>query len=127
MKKNLFYHIVSEMLQFLIIIAAFIILMSIAGGGSPLVILLIIIAVVLYFLPAIIAKVRNHSNVMAVFILNLFLGWTFLGWIAALVWAFTTDTKEAIRDALYEYKELERLEKRKKELEMDLKSQKRKG
>jgi hypothetical protein len=26
---------------------------------------------------------------MAIFLLNLLLGWTALGWIAALVWSFT--------------------------------------
>ena len=106
------------MSSFVIMIVAFIILMMMVSG-SPLVVLLTIAGIALYFLPAIIAKVRNHSNVLAVFILNLFLGWTFLGWIAALVWAFA-DTKNAVREALYEYKELEKLEKRKKELEREL-------
>ena len=52
------------------------------------------VLVVLYFLPAIIASKRNHSNVASISILNLFLGWTFLGWIGALVWAFSDNTRE---------------------------------
>lgn len=44
----------------------------------------------LYFLPAIIASARVHHNRLAIWVLNLLLGWTALGWIAALVWAFTS-------------------------------------
>jgi|KBSSwiStaDraftv2_1062776.scaffolds.fasta_scaffold924218_1 hypothetical protein len=46
-------------------------------------------AVVLWltFLPAFIASWREHPNCGAIFLLTLFLGWTLLGWVAALVWA----------------------------------------
>lgn len=40
-----------------------------------------------YFLPFLIALLRGHRNVFGVFVLNLFLGWTMLGWIAALAWS----------------------------------------
>ena len=43
----------------------------------------------LYFIPAIVAESRKHRNKSAILILNLLLGWTFLGWVIALVWAFT--------------------------------------
>jgi len=46
---------------------------------------------VLYFLPAIIAAVRGKRDTLAIFLLNLFLGWTFVGWIVALVWAVKAD------------------------------------
>ena len=42
---------------------------------------------VVYFLPSLVAWVRGHHAVLAVFLTNLFLGWTFLGWVAALVWS----------------------------------------
>jgi hypothetical protein len=53
-----------------------------------------------YFLPFIIAMARDHRQKLAIFVLNLLLGWTVLGWIGALVWACTSDvkTKEARRD-----------------------------
>ena len=41
-----------------------------------------------YFLPAIVAGLRRHYNAGAILCLNLFLGWTMLGWVVALVWAF---------------------------------------
>jgi hypothetical protein len=48
-----------------------------------------IVALLLYFLPALIAMNRRHQNAMAIFLLNLLLGWTALGWIVALIWSFT--------------------------------------
>ena len=36
-----------------------------------------------------IAGARRHHQTGAILVLNLLLGWTLLGWIAALVWAFT--------------------------------------
>lgn len=39
-----------------------------------------------YFLPIIVAG-RQHPNAAGIFVLNLFAGWTFIGWIVALVWA----------------------------------------
>jgi Superinfection immunity protein len=47
------------------------------------------IAMAIYFLPAIVAGFRKHHNAAAILILNFFLGWTGLGWIAALVWSST--------------------------------------
>jgi hypothetical protein len=41
----------------------------------------------LYFLPALIAGGRNLHERTAITLLNLFLGWTFIGWIIALIWA----------------------------------------
>lgn len=44
----------------------------------------------LYFLPGIIGR-KKRSN-FAIFVLNLLLGWTVVGWIAALIWAVRADT-----------------------------------
>ena len=35
----------------------------------------------LYFLPSIIALVRSKRDVVAIILLNFFLGWTAIGWI----------------------------------------------
>jgi hypothetical protein len=43
-----------------------------------------------YFSPAIIGRHKRNSS--AILVLNLFLGWTFIGWVLALVWAYTVDT-----------------------------------
>ncbi|MDP2749744.1 MAG: superinfection immunity protein [Nanoarchaeota archaeon] len=44
----------------------------------------------IYFFPWKVAKNRNHKQKEAIFVLNLCLGWTFLGWVIALVWANTS-------------------------------------
>lgn len=43
----------------------------------------------IYFAPTIVAAYAKHRNGTAIFVLNLFAGWTFVGWLVALVWAFT--------------------------------------
>ena len=53
-------------------------------------IVLFIVILVFYFLPSIIASASDRPNAGAIIALNLFLGWTFLGWVIALVWALTT-------------------------------------
>ena len=45
-------------------------------------------AVAVYLAPAAIAWFRFHSHAAAIAALNVFLGWTLLGWVVALVWAF---------------------------------------
>lgn len=42
-----------------------------------------------YSLPTIIAFARGHHNALAIAVLNLFLGWTVIGWFAALIWSAT--------------------------------------
>ena len=44
-----------------------------------------------YLLPWIVALLRKKRNATPILIVNLAFGWTFLGWIVALVWAFTVD------------------------------------
>ena len=53
------------------------------GRGGALVLL------ALYFASTIVAAVRKHHNAVAIWALNLLLGWTVIGWIAVLVWALT--------------------------------------
>jgi len=50
-------------------------------------ILFILLMIGLYFLPGLVATMRDQRNANAIFVLNLFLGWTVLGWVIALVWA----------------------------------------
>ena len=55
----------------------------------------LIILLVLYFLPAIVAELRGHRNMMAIWIINIFLGWTGIGWVIALVMAVWRDRRVA--------------------------------
>ncbi|MEN9945340.1 MAG: hypothetical protein RLY18_1298 [Pseudomonadota bacterium] len=49
--------------------------------------ILITLLSLFYFLPVAIAFYRKRTNTGAIFALNLFLGWSFIGWVIALVWA----------------------------------------
>jgi hypothetical protein len=48
-----------------------------------------LIGLAFYFLPTILASQRGHHNVLGVFLLNFFLGWSVIAWIIALVWALS--------------------------------------
>jgi hypothetical protein len=50
----------------------------------------------LYFIPAFVAGCRGHRNTGAIVALNLLLGWTIIGWIGALVWACTDNTRQEL-------------------------------
>ena len=50
-----------------------------------------------YFLPTIIAFARSKRDAMSIFLLNLFLGWTLIGWVVALVWAAKHDVPVVAR------------------------------
>jgi hypothetical protein len=57
------------------------------GFGIILFLVIAAMGLGLYFLPTIIAFARHHRNAVAIFLLNLLAGWTFLGWVGALVWS----------------------------------------
>ena len=48
-------------------------------------IIMILIFAIIYFIPSIIGWNTKHLG--GIFVINLFLGWTILGWIIALAWA----------------------------------------
>jgi len=50
-----------------------------------------LVSLFLYFLPAFLA--RNKPNFTSILILNILAGWTFVGWIIALVWALSSDSQ----------------------------------
>lgn len=54
-----------------------------------------IAALAVYFLPWIIAACRQHPQRLAIVLINVFLGWTLIGWLVALVWAFISNRTDA--------------------------------
>jgi hypothetical protein len=52
---------------------------------------------VMYFLPSIVALGRSKRDITGIVLLNFFLGWTMIGWVVALVWAFKTDVPVVVR------------------------------
>ena len=62
------------------------------AGGAIGVLFFIVLGAAFYFLPTIAAFVKGTPNKMSILIINLFLGWTFVGWIVALAMAFRDNT-----------------------------------
>lgn len=61
-----------------------------AGGGillSVIWIVAVVVGLAGYFIPVIVAYARNHRQILPIFMLNFFAGWTVAGWVGALVWA----------------------------------------
>lgn len=52
------------------------------------------IIIVGYFLPTVIALFRKSPNRTAIGVLNLFLGWTLIGWVVALMMSVWGAEKE---------------------------------
>lgn len=86
-----------------------------SDGSSPIAgFILLAIAFIAYFLPTFIASRRDHPNGTSIFLLNLFLGWTFIGWLAALIWsasAINRPTKQAVVVATPPEDKYQKLEK----------------
>ena len=57
------------------------------------VIIFILIIGCIYFVPSFVAYANKKENAGAITILNVFLGWTLIGWVVALVWACCKDRK----------------------------------
>lgn len=65
--------------------------------GNSFQIFLLIGIIFVYFAPTMMADKHNRGSV---FMLNLFLGWTFIGWVIALVMAFKKDPSESLQKAI---------------------------
>jgi Superinfection immunity protein len=52
-----------------------------------------LIGVAVYFLPSLVAAARQTHNATGIFLLNLFLGWTGIGWIIALLLAICSSPR----------------------------------
>ncbi|MGY6533304.1 superinfection immunity protein [Glycocaulis sp.] len=50
---------------------------------------ILILLLVGHFIPTIIALARGHHDGFAIFLTNLLLGWTVIGWVIALIWSVT--------------------------------------
>lgn len=50
----------------------------------------------LYFAPAILAFALKRRQLIAIAVLNLFLGWTLIGWVVALVWACIHEQRKEV-------------------------------
>ena len=54
---------------------------------------ILILSALAYFLPTMVALLRGHHNGFAIFLTNLLLGWTMIGWVIALIWSVTASER----------------------------------
>ena len=67
----------------------------------------LVILITIYFLPTLVGCVRAKADGMfGVVMVNLFLGWTVLGWLSAFVWACSGRTEGDIRREKRQHAEL---------------------
>jgi hypothetical protein len=57
---------------------------------------LMVLPVAAYFVPAIASIVRDKDDAGAIFLWNLFLGWTVVVWLVCLIWAFRKDAPKEL-------------------------------
>jgi hypothetical protein len=62
---------------------------------------IIILILIAYFIPWFIAIIRKHKNTTPIFLVNLLLGWAFIGWVVALVWSTTSNTSNTLNKIKY--------------------------
>lgn len=72
-----------------------------------------LIFMLFYFAPALNARSRKHPNYPAIFLVNLLLGWTVVGWFVAIMWSASTPKRpeKALSGQTYrvKYSQLEAL------------------
>jgi Superinfection immunity protein len=49
----------------------------------------------LFFFGFVVAEQRKHNAVLNIMVINLWLGWTVIGWLATLIWACNWDVEGA--------------------------------
>lgn len=59
---------------------------------EALMIIVVIISIPIYFIPTIIAVVRKCYKRCAIILINIFLGFTIIGWFGSLIWAIIDKT-----------------------------------
>jgi len=57
--------------------------------------IVIFLAICVYLLPTIVASARKVRRQYAILALNVLAGWTFVGWVGALVWAIADTPGDA--------------------------------
>lgn len=91
-----------------LIVAGALMSLGVAHAASPsddtlsiqLMILGLCLTPVIYFLPSVLAATRDHPAANGVFAVNLFLGWTVVGWVVALTWVLMAANRRPSRMAV---------------------------
>jgi|GEM_PF-2751596 len=68
-------------------------LFSFSHNDHPGVVAAAVVVLLLYFVPTVIGSRRKVRNLGSLIVVNVFLGWTFLGWVIALAMSMRTVDK----------------------------------
>jgi hypothetical protein len=63
-------------------------------GWSFIKFILLMLFIGIYFIPFSIAQSRHCNSRFGVFCVNLLIGWTLIGWFAAIIWACASPVRE---------------------------------
>lgn len=61
----------------------------------------LVLFLAIYFIPTMVGCANGKDNKGGIFVLNLFLGWTLLFWVVALVWACCANKQPAQPQIIY--------------------------
>jgi Superinfection immunity protein len=67
--------------------------MNETSNGIVFLVFAILLGIFVYFIPVLTALRRGHRAATSIFVVNLFLGWTFVGWVICLAWAYSPGVK----------------------------------
>ena len=63
-------------------------------GGALGVLLTAVVCIVIYFIPWFVAYTRKTKNCGIIFLVNLLVAWTAIGWLAVFIWAVVEKPNE---------------------------------
>ena len=69
-------------------------LLGAAYAENPLYPILGLFSLAIYMIPSLIATTRKHVSFTEIFYINIFAGWTVIGWILCLGWSLTADVRK---------------------------------
>jgi hypothetical protein len=69
---------------------------AVAASAFVQLLVIVLLCLFLYFLPSVISFKRRVRARVQVLIVNLFLGWSLLGWFIVLVWAFSPNVDQPL-------------------------------
>jgi hypothetical protein len=95
------FTLIAFVLLFLFVVPATVVTVTHFANKDPLselpqLLCLLVALVFLYLLPSICAFVRKHQKRNTILLINLFTGWSGIGWICSLIWAAVDPAADSV-------------------------------
>jgi len=65
------------------------------SGPWELIIIMLVLFQLIYYIPSIFAMAKKMPGILKIFIINLLAGWTFVGWVATLIWVIYKNSRQS--------------------------------